>query len=230
MVHGAFHGAWCWQMVTEHLNLHGVTAIALDLPGRGGKHGMGDSLAECALHLHETIVGCDGPVIVCGHSLGGATITEVADPAEQIRHLVYLAALIPDVGESAVDCAPELLTGEVGGASHLDDDGMIAIDPEIARSVFYHDCDLNIADWAVAHLCSQNPTVAMTPISRASWHKCESSYVVCEQDRALPVTAQERLATRCDNVVRWQTSHSPMLSQPQVVGDFFIELAKSTTR
>ncbi len=225
LVHGAFHGAWCWQMVVDHLNKHGAQSIAIDLPGSGDGPGAHDILVACAAHLREAIVASAGPVIVCGHSLGGASITEAVDPSGQVSHLAYLAALVPDVGETAIDNAPEILTGEIGKASRQSANGMIAVDPEAARTIFYHDCDFKIADWAVSQLCPQNPAVSMTPVTQASRHYCESTYVICEQDRALPVPLQERLANRCNNVIRWPTSHSPMLSQPQLVGDFLIELA-----
>ncbi len=125
LVHGAFHGAWCWQMVADHLNMHGIRSTAVDLPG-----GADDGLAECAKYLRDLIVASARPVIVCGHSQGGAIITEAVDSASQVSHLVYMAALVPDVGETVIDCAPELLAGEVGKASSQNDSGMIVVDPE----------------------------------------------------------------------------------------------------
>ena len=73
LVHGAFHGAWCWQMVADHLNMHGIRSTAVDLPGRGHAQGADGGLAKCAAHLRELIVGSTGPVILCGHSQGGET-------------------------------------------------------------------------------------------------------------------------------------------------------------
>jgi pimeloyl-ACP methyl ester carboxylesterase len=216
-------------MVIDHLNMHGVKSIAIDLPGRGGAKGKEGGLTECTAYLHELINASAGPVIVCGHSLGGAIITETVQP-DKVSHLVYIAAFAPNVGETALDYAQELLTGVVGEATFQDDSGMIFVDPEAAGDLFYHDCDADIASWAVSQLCSLNIDVPMTPITQASWRHCESTYVICEQDRALPVVSQERISNRCNHVIRWPTSHSPMLSRPELVGDFLVELAMKNTR
>jgi len=212
-------------MVTDLLNTQGIRSIAVDLPGRGDSRGADGGLAECAAHLREIINASAGPLIVCGHSQGGVIITEAVESGSQVSHLAYIAALVPDVGESAIDCAPELLTAEVGKASSQKDSGMIVLDPEAAEELFYHDCDPKTAASAVSQLCSQNPNVSMTSVTQASWRYCESTYIICEQDRAMSVPVQVRLGNRCSHVIRWPTSHSPMLSQPQLVADFLVELA-----
>lgn len=228
LVHGGFHGAWCWQKVINHLTESGIQAIAMDLPGRGaGPHPEG-GLADCAASLRSCIGAGDKPVIVCGHSLGGAVITEGVDRNSTVRHVVFLAALVPDIAENAIDNAPELLAGEVGKASLRIEDGTVIVDPAKAGDIFYHECDPETTEWAISQLCSQNPGVTMTPVTQAAWHYCESTYVICDNDHALPVIAQERLAARCGHVVRFPTGHSPMLSHPRLVGDLLYRLAVST--
>ncbi len=226
LVHGAFHGSWCWQKVIEYLRPRGLRAIALDLPGHGNRAGPSGGLSECVDCLRASIAACDGPVIVCGHSLGGAIITESIDTAKSVQNLIYIAALVPDVGETAIENTPELLSGDIGNASQLKDDGTVEVDPSAAASIFYHDCDADITEWAVSQLGSQNPAISMTPLTNAAWSQCDSTYVICEEDRALPVAVQERISRRCSNVIRWPTSHSPMLSQPHLLGELLLELAK----
>jgi len=225
LVHGAFHGAWCWQKVIDYLRARNIEAMAIDLPGCGSGERLNGGLEDCATKLREVIEGENRPAVVCGHSLGGATITESVDRESGVRHLVYLAALVPDVGETALDNAPELLVGEIGKASERIENGSVIVDPEAAGRIFYHDCDMETRKWAVSKMCPQNPSISMTPLTRAAWRYCDSTYIVCQDDRALAVGVQERLALRCRHVVRIATSHSPMLSQPEVLGDLLWELA-----
>ncbi len=225
LVHGAFHGAWCWQKVIDHLRARNIEAMAIDLPGCGSGERLNGGLNDCATKLREVIESDSSPVIVCGHSLGGATITEGVDSGGLVKHLVYLAALVPDVGETALDNAPELLAGEIGKASERIENGSVIVDPEAAGRIFYHDCDPKTSEWAVSKLSPQNPDVSMTPLTQAAWRYCDSTYIVCQDDRALAVDVQERLALRCGHVVRIATNHSPMLSQPEILGDLLWELA-----
>ena len=225
LVHGAFHGAWCWQKVIDYLQKRSIEAIAIDLPGCGSGERLNGGLADCVAKLREVIEDDSRPVIVCGHSLGGVTITEYIDSRGLIKHLVYLAALIPDAGESALNNAPELFTAEIGKASRRAENGGVIVDPDAAGEIFYHDCDPQTIAWAVSKLCPQNPEVPMTPVTQAAWRHCDSTYIVCQDDRALAVDVQERLALKCRHVVRIATSHSPMLSQPELLGDLLWELA-----
>jgi len=225
LVHGAFHGAWCWQKVIDYLRARNIEAVAIDLPGCGSGERLNGGLEDCATKLRKVIEGESRPAVVCGHSLGGVTITEGVDSGGVVKHLIYLAALVPDVGETALNNVPELLTGEVGKASRRAENGGVIIDPNAAGDIFYHDCDPGTREWAVSKMCPQNPEVSMTPLTQAAWRHCDSTYIICQDDRALPVDVQERLALRCRYMVRIATSHSPMLSQPELLGDLLWELA-----
>lgn len=225
LVHGAFHGAWCWQEVIDHLRERNVEAVAVDLPGCGSGERLNGGLEDCAKKLREVIEGDSRPAVVCGHSLGGVTITEGVDSGGLVKHLVYLAALVPDVGETALNNAPEIFTGEISRASRMAGDGGVIVDSDAAGEIFYHDCDPEIRGWAVSRLSAQNPQISMTPLTQAAWRYCDSTYIVCQDDRALPVDVQERLAVRCRNVVRIGTSHSPMLSRPEKLSEILAELA-----
>lgn len=108
LVHGNFLGPWCWQEVIDDLSMAGVQAIAVRLPSstRDDSTSVGD-LHDDATHVRATLDGLDGPVVLCGHSYGGAVITEAAaGPHPALSHLVYLTAAIPDVGQSLASLAP----------------------------------------------------------------------------------------------------------------------------
>jgi pimeloyl-ACP methyl ester carboxylesterase len=104
LVHGAWHGAWCWERVVPLLAVRGFTARAIDLPGHGddptppGRVSWEDYLER----MGEALAAVAGPAILVGHSLGGGVITGAADRwPEKIRALVYLCALLPDAPDAA---------------------------------------------------------------------------------------------------------------------------------
>ena len=140
LVHGAWHGAWCWDRVVEGLAARGVDVVAVDLPGHGAsRQPLGDLHGDAAV-VGRALDALDGPAVVCGHSYGGAVISEGAAGHPNVRHLVYLAALMPDAGEScstSIPAASRWRAGpvtELGPAMQFSDDGAtVNVDP-VART------------------------------------------------------------------------------------------------
>jgi pimeloyl-ACP methyl ester carboxylesterase len=225
LVHGAFHGAWCWKRVAEGLEAAGIPVAALDLPGHGeSSEGLG-GLAEDAEFVGQALARCKGPVVLCGHSYGGVVITEAAAEGSGVEHLVYLAAAVPDVGESMVDAIPELMEAPLMAALDFRSDGTSVIDPERAAEVFYEDCDEATVRWALSQLGPEESGSFLGTATQAPWRKLATTYVVCADDAAIPASAQHRLAQRCNERHVWDTSHSPMLSQPDLLVELLGELA-----
>jgi len=227
LIHGAWHGAWCWQRVADALAAAGVSAVAVDLPGHGdSSEPLGDLHADADL-VTSVLDSLDRPAVLVGHSYGGAVITDAGrHPA--VAHLVYISALALDEGESCVNAAsaeaaatglshegrPDLGAGFVPG-----DDGTVTIDPHVARECFYHDCDPATADWAVGKLGPQRLTSLQQEPREVAWRHRSSTYVVCANDQASHPGLQRLLARRCTSSLEWPTGHSPFLSRPgQVVG------------
>ena len=107
LVHGAWHGAWCWELLTPFLRQAGHSVVAPELPS---DHGSADFDAYADV-MCGALRGCDDDVVVVGHSLGGPTATLVA-ARRPPRHLVYLCAVVPEVGLSLVDQGLEQITAE----------------------------------------------------------------------------------------------------------------------
>jgi pimeloyl-ACP methyl ester carboxylesterase len=225
LVHGAFHGAWCWSRVVAGLEARGVSAVALDLPGHGESPSALGGLPDDAAFVRARVEACREPVVLCGHSYGGMVISEAADAQGPVRHLVYLAAVAPDPGESLVAALPAEATARMSAALHPNADGSVSIDPARALELFYQDCDAELARWAVARLGPQRPESLLAPVTRAAWREIESTYVVCERDGAIDAPAQRRLARRCGRRLSWPTCHAPMLSQPERVVELLAGLA-----
>ncbi len=225
LVHGAFHGAWCWRRVVAGLEGRGISTRAIDLPGHGAcKRALGD-LAEDAAAVQDAVLASEGPVIVCGHSFGGAVISEGVPKDPRVAHLVYLAAILPDVGENVGEALGAEAAGELLRALGEPSIDGLHVDPSRAIDSFYHDCTPEDAAWAVSQLGPESAVAMGTPLSQAAWREHASTYVVCSDDRAIQPQAQRRLAGRCANSVHWPTGHSPMLNRPDLLVELLGDLA-----
>jgi len=223
LVHGAFHDGWCWELVRQELDQRGVPNQALDLPFAGLE---GD--AEAVGKLLDAI---DGPAVVCGHSYGGMVISRAASGRDDVAHLVYLCAV--QVGEDVALATAMTTSDELMSAIAAGDDGAMNVDPSIAPAVFYHDCDDELTATAVSHLRGMGFGVVQhsdDPPPPAAWKQIESTYVVCTDDQTIAPESQRKMATNAAHVVEWDTSHSPMLSRPELVADLLADLAAKTTK
>src|SRR5580698_3561479 len=108
LVHGAWHGAWCWEQVEYHLGDLGAASVAVDLPGRpGDPHPVAElTLDSYVDHVVAAIEASPDPVVLVGHSLGGLVISQTAERVpEKISSLIYLCAMLLKDGESTMDIA-----------------------------------------------------------------------------------------------------------------------------
>lgn len=207
LVHGAWHGGWCWDAVAPALEAegHGVRVSELH---RG-------SLEGDVAAVQADVEALGGEVVACGHSYGGIVITGLRP--DGLRHLVYLAALIPDADESAFDL------GQLGPAAPLNEaivfgpDGTCTVDPDRAADVFYGDCTEQDQRTAVGRLRPQSVSTLTATPPNVAWRDVPSTYVRCTLDRAIHPDLQELLARRVGAREDWPTSHSPFLSVPDRV-------------
>jgi len=225
LVHGAFHGAWCWSRVVDGLAALGIAALAVDLPEFDAEEKTALGLQRDAEAVRDVLRACSGRVVVCGHSYGGVVVTEAVTPETPASHLVYLAAAVPDVDEGLADCIPNLTQAPIFRAMAPGPGDSLLIDPEKAADIFYNDCESELATWAAAQLRPQTAGCLTEGVTRAAWRDVESTYILCEQDLVLSGLVQEAMAKRCTRVARWSTSHSPMLSRPELAIDLLADLA-----
>jgi pimeloyl-ACP methyl ester carboxylesterase len=215
LVHGAWHGAWCWERVVRALEARGLRTIVPELPMTS----LGDDVAVVSDAIRDQ---GDGPLLVCGHSYGGVVITQAAAEAAGAAHLVYLAAFVPDRGESLgsliVQGPPTgLVSAIVFGAGDTS-----TIDPAKAPEVFYHDCTPEVARDATRRLRAYGAACFQTPVDRVAWREIASTYLLCADDRAIHPEAQRRMAARTGRVVQMPGSHSPFLAQPEQLADVIV--------
>jgi pimeloyl-ACP methyl ester carboxylesterase len=241
LVHGGFHGAWCWSRTAAELRRLGHDAVAVDLPGHGERRG--ETAPTTFAGRREAIVSVlePGDVLV-GHSGGGFDITMAADAAPQlVGHLTYLAAGLPREGRTWPEAMAMRADGTMGdfdvagmlGHLEVTDDGAMRVaTPEGARELFYHDCDDATVRWAFARLCPERAGETSTePVSIPGFWAADlpRSYIRCLQDRAKPAWLSDLVADRLGVApLTVDASHSPFLSRPAELAELLVAAAATT--
>lgn len=208
LVHGAWHGSWCWERLSPILRSSGLTVHTVDLPSTGPDDAELGGLYDDAAAVRERIRDISNPVLVVGHSYGGQVITEGADEPN-VSGLVYVAAFMLDVGQSLADSTD----GSIPEWQALAESGTAVVVPD-PGIVFYADCDTQDAARASARLTAQSLMCGAQPLRSASWRRIPSTYIMCTQDRAVPPAAQEAMSAHATRVERLEAGHSPFLSMP----------------
>jgi len=214
LVHGAWHGSWCWSALEPALRERGITPIAVELTSHGtDPAAVGDLRSDTEL-VRRLATEVDGPVVLLGHSYGGVVVTEAADGLDNVSQLIYLGAFLPEVGDSM-----RTLTGG-GNAPWLQfSDGLLTVVEGWGRKLFYSDCPPDVAADAERRLLPQAAVSFQQEVRVASWRTVPSTYIVCAEDQAISPRAQRQWAAAVGNGVELPTGHSPFLSRPQQVAD-----------
>lgn len=228
LVHGAWHGAWCFERVTPGLEERGVRVVAVDLPGHGSNPAPLGDLHEDARAVREAIDQVGGPVVLLGHSFGGMVVTEAGAHHPDVKHVVYLCAFMPETGESLVTLVSSVDDPGLKAPIHTlpgEREGEVLINPEFVRELFYADATDADVERALARLVPESgPAFAQAPAAIA-WHDRPSTYVVCTADQAILRPLQLQMAAHASETFELPTSHSPFLSRPELVVELLAELA-----
>lgn len=223
LVHGAYEGAWCWNLLIPELEARGHQAIALDLPLEDPNAGA-VRYAEAVLQvLHDA--GDD--IVLVGHSMSGLLIPLVANQ-HPVRQLVYLAALIPKIGTSLVDRALHGDESDMHYPALLEKNfSLDAVDETAAMEFLFHDCKPDVASWAISKLRPHASRLMMNEISPIQiMPNIKSSYIVCMEDRILTQAWSKRAARELLGVdaIAIPGGHCPQLSRPVHLADVLTEL------
>jgi pimeloyl-ACP methyl ester carboxylesterase len=218
LVHGAFHGAWCWEPVSAELAAAGHSVQAPDLPGSGeDRTPVADvTLDAYAERICDVLGAEDEPAVLVGHSMGGVAITHAAARcADRIAALVYVAGFLPGEGQSLVDMAtlPEGADGAVLPNMVVEGEPPVGTLPAAAaREAFYGCCDEETAAWALERLRPQPLAPFAAPVTLGG--DVTRHYVLCTRDRAIPPPLQRLMSGEraTGTVAELDTDHSPFLS------------------
>ncbi len=220
LVHGAWHGPWCWDRVTPYLDAAHIEWVAPDLPSVLAAS-EGANQTEDNIAVRDAIDSLPGSekAILLGHSRGGTVITE-AGTHDRVGHLVYLAAFL---GLANEDTTP-YRSAELNRCLDVHDDGTTTVKAELGKAVFYNEHNEIDFTWAAEQLRPQShkPFVGQ---SQLAWQTKTSTYVVCSLDNALPAEGQRKMAARATTSVEWETDHSPFVYRPELVAELLISLS-----
>lgn len=215
LVHGAFTGSWEWDHVVPLLRERGISVTAVDLTTMSE----GGSLAADEQLVRDAIAAAGDAVVLVGHSYSGAVITGTSAGNSAVAHLVYVAAAVPEDGESVVAARDAAPTGAPSGV-------LEPVDRAATASRLFNDATAEQREWAEPQLA---PFVraAMDQIpSGVGWKEHSASYVVCTQDLAFTVELQDRYAARLNERIVLDAGHSPMITQPAELSDILAEIAE----
>lgn len=235
MVHGAFAGAWVWEPLARELEQAGHTVETFDLPGSGDDP---TPVAEVTLQAYADRV-CDvlgerpERAVLVANSMGGVVATQAAAQCpERIAAMVYVAAFLPQDGQSllALTEMPEGEGDQVQANLVVEGDPPVATLPEATfRESIFACCSDDVLDWAVERRGGQ-PVVPFTqPVELAgfAFDGVRVSYVLCTRDEAIPPALQRRMieSAGVGEVIELDTDHAPHLSRTAELGEILDRLA-----
>lgn len=219
LVHGAFADGSSWSKVITRLEAQGYHVTAVQNPLT--------SLADDVAATKRAIALQQGPVLLVGHSWGGAVISEAGnDP--KVAGLVYVAAFAPDDNQSVSDLGQDLPAAPGVKEIQPDAAGFGRLTWKGVNEFFAQ--DLPVADRKAIY--SQQGPIFLNnfkqKVSTAAWHTRPSYYIVAANDGMINPALQQRFAANMKAVtVQLKTSHVPMVSQPAEVAKFIAAAAKS---
>jgi pimeloyl-ACP methyl ester carboxylesterase len=227
------HGAWAdnsgWDGSIRALRGQGFSAIGAANPLR--------ELRSDAAYVATLLRSIEGPIVMVGHSYGGAVISNAATGNDQVRALVYINGWVPDEGESLVQLAGRndgsLINESVRPVAHTNADGSkvvdLYLDQEKFRGAFAGDVDPGTA---------QVMAVAQRPFTEAAfgaasgpvaWRSVPSWYLLGTEDKAIPPATQRFMAERANaSIVEIPASHASMVSRPDAVTELILTAVNAT--
>ncbi|WP_242129474.1 alpha/beta hydrolase [Sphingobium sp. Sx8-8] len=218
LVHGAFVDASGWKQIYDILTHDGYEVLVVQNPTV--------TLEGDVEATRQVIARASKPVLLVGHSYGGAVITEAGtDP--RVKSLAYIAALAPDAGESVFELATRPVPGESGPPLLPPADGFILVDPAKFPTAFAQDVDISVTGFMAVAQVPWGIGAVQTKLTSAAWKDKPVSWMLTTQDHMVSPTTQRFMATRAKaQLTEIHSSHAVMLSHPNEVVAF-IEAAAS---
>lgn len=225
LVHGAYHGAWCWHKVKPELEARGHEVVTFDLPAHGvDVTPVSDVTFDgYVTRVCDAIDARDGPVVLVGHSMAGMVVTGAAERRpDAIETLVYLTAYLPADGESMLD---QRVEGSLISRNFTVDEerGVGVVAEDVLDELFYADC--SASDRALARSLIRpepiEPLSTPVTITEDRFERVRRVYVHCENDRGITPDQQRTMCEErgCDDELTLEASHSPFLAIPEETAD-----------
>ena len=209
LVHGGFVDGSGWEGVYRALTKSGHSVTVVQNPTI--------SLADDVAVTKRAIAAQDGPVILVGHSYGGAVVTEAGnDP--KVAAVVYIAAFAPDAGESVASLIKDPPPGAPVPPILPPQDGFLFLDRSKFQASFADDVEGSAAKFMADSQVPWGLDALSGAITQPAWRSKPSWYLVATNDRMIPPDAQRAMSKRAGStVVEVEGSHAVYVSQPQAV-------------
>ena len=233
LVHGSWHGSWCWDKVVFWLQQRGHNAVVLDLPGRAGdpKPPGEITLAHLVDKVCRVVALQPHPVVLVGWSMGGMVVTQAAEYCfDRIKTLVYICGFMLANGQTLADVyasggptltASNLIVDEAAGTLDFKPDAPL-------REIFYHDCSDADFERARAMLVPEPNAPRLEAVRTSNEHfgQVPRVYIETLQDRSIPIELQRRMIATLppSRVITMDTGHSPFLAAPEELADHLAAL------
>lgn len=234
LVHGSWHGAWCWEKIIPMLENAGHRVVAFDLPGHGlDRTAVSDiDLKSYTDRLSAVLEAESEKVILVGHSMAGMVISQTAEYIpEKIEKLVYLNAFLPQTGQSLFEVFGTVELGnDAPTAVFINEEQLyIGLKEEEIQSHFFADCSEDDFASAKEKLCIEPLIPSVTPVqlSNEKFGSVPRVYIEGLKDRAIPILLQRAMhkATPCEQVITLDSDHSPFFSHTEELASHLNQLA-----
>ncbi len=229
LIHGSWHGAWCWKRVVPILENKGHLVFAPDLPGHGKDT---TPIRDISLQSYvDTILRIvdsqTSQIVLVGHSRGGIIVSRVAElRPDKIKTSVYLSAFLLKNGQSMIQVAANDFHSVLLPNLRFSDDRSYHYVAGNLKEIFYEDCSDQDASEAINQLVLEPTAPIETPLRLGyGYERVPRLYIECLNDKALSPSLQKEMytATHCDKILSMNTSHSPFLSRPSELVDNLLE-------
>jgi pimeloyl-ACP methyl ester carboxylesterase len=224
LVHGAFADSASWSGVVERLQKRGYPVVAAANPLRG--------LSSDAAYVRTVINSVPGPIVLAGHSYGGAVMTNAAAGDSDVKALVYIAAFAPAEGESALELSNKFPGSSLGDTLAAVPLGDGTTDLTIRQDLFRQQFAADVSKKQAALMAVTQRPIRDAALSEGSgkpaWKKIPSWFLVAGADRNIPVAAQRWMADRAGSrmtVEIRKASHAVGVSNPGPVADLIVRAA-----
>lgn len=222
LVHGAWADGSSWSKVIELLQAKKMHCVAVQIPLT--------SLADDVAATKRAIALQDGPVVLVGHSYGGAVITEAGNDPKVVG-LVYVAAFAPGDGESVVSISKPYPPAPLGAELRPDSQGFLSITPKGIAESFAQDLPKAEKDVLTATQGPTNGAAFGGTITTAAWKTKPSWFVIAGNDRAIPPELEKAEAVRMKaTAITLPSSHLAMLSHPTEVAELIGKAARGAAQ